>query len=169
METITSPSTMDRTNRWSTWIVTLLLMLLLYLTREVHWVEWMLYALICVVYVVVYGNLPTQFLLTREEVVVDAPLANIRIALKEIVEIRPIDRAERNGLIRIFGSSGIFGDWGYYYSPSFGRAKVYARRRNHWILIVTSGRGKYIIAPDDPSFLHYLNRALLRSKQERFF
>lgn len=164
METITSPSTMDRTNRWSTWIVTLLLMLLLYLTREVHWVEWMLYALSCSVYVVVYGNLPTQFILTREEVILDAPFVKKRIGLKEIMEIRPIDKAERKGLIRAWGSSGLFGDWGYYYSPVFRWAKVYVRRRNNWILIVTSGRGKYIIAPDDPSFIHYLNRALLRSR-----
>lgn len=162
METITSPSTMDRTNRWITWLVTFFFMLVLYLTRSIHGVEWILYATFCTLYVVIYGNLPTQFILTREEVILDAPFAKRRIALSEIVEIRPIEAREREGVIRAMGSSGIFGDWGYYYSPTFRLAKVYARRRDHWILIVTSRRGKYIIAPDDPSFIHYLNRALLK-------
>lgn len=162
METITSPSTMDRTNRRITWLVTFFFMLVLYFTRHIHGVEWMLYAVFCTLYVVIYGNLPTQFILTREEVILDAPFAKRRIALNEIVEIRPVDAVEKKGIIRAMGASGIFGDWGYYYSPTFGSAKVYARRRDHWILIVTSLRGNYIIAPDDPSFLHYLNRALLK-------
>lgn len=162
METITSPSTMDRTNRWITWIVTFFFMLVLYLTRSIHGVEWILYAVFCTLYVVIYGNLPTQFILTREEVILDAPFAKRRIALNEIVEIRPVEAQKKKGIIRAMGSSGIFGDWGYYYSPTFRLAKVYARRRDHWILIVTSRRGNYIIAPDDPSFIHYLNRALLK-------
>ena len=162
METYTSPSTMDRTNLSLTWILTILLMVVLYLIREAHFVEWLLYAFSFLLYVFVYGNLPTQFILTPEEVVLDAPFVKRRILLTDIVSIRPVERTDRSGLIRIWGSSGLFGDWGYHYSPTLKKVKVYARRRNNWILIETARHGKYIIAPDDPAFIHVLNKRLKR-------
>lgn len=162
METYTSPSTMDRTNLYVTWVLTVLCMVILYLVRETHWLEWLLYAFFFLLYVVVYGNLPTQFILAPEELILDAPFAKRRILLTDIVAIRPVEPADRGGLIRICGSSGLFGDWGYYYSPSLKKVKVYARRRNNWILIITAQHGKYIIAPDDPAFIHVLNKKLRR-------
>lgn len=162
METYTSPSTMDRTNRCLTWVFTALFMIVLYMVREIHFVEWLMYAFLFFLYIFIYGNLPTQFVLTPEEVILDAPFVKRRILLTDIISIRPVEQADRLGLIRIWGASGLFGDWGYHYSPSLKNVKVYARRKNNWILIMTARHGKYIIAPDDPAFIHILNKKLKR-------
>ena len=42
-----------------------------------------------------------------------------------------------------------------------GVTRRLARRSDNRILITTSRRGNFIIAPDDPEFIHYLNQAIL--------
>ena len=64
-------------------------------------------------------------------------------------------------MIRSFGVGWLFGDLGYFSSTAIGRVKVFARRSDNRILITTSRRGNFIIAPDDPEFIHYLNQAIL--------
>ena len=64
-------------------------------------------------------------------------------------------------MIRSFGVGWLFGDLGYFSSTAIGRVKVFARRSDNRILITTSRRGNFIIAPDDPEFIHYLNHAML--------
>ena len=66
------------------------------------------------------------------------------------------------GKIRSFGVSWLFGDLGYFSSTAIGHVKVFARRSDNRILITTIRHGNFIIAPDDPEFIHYLNRAILR-------
>lgn len=156
---------MDRTNFLITLILTALLVVLFFVIPDFY-PRLILFALFSVIYVVIYGHIPTSFSLTEDSLVLKAPYKKISIRLNEISAAQYLGKGNVFSMIRTFGSSGIFGHWGYFYSPRIGKVKLYARRNNHWILIHTLHKGKYIIAPDDPSFFDELQSRLLIEKVE---
>jgi len=165
MKTITSTSSMDRTNLLITLILTALLVVLFFAIPDFY-PRLILFMLFSVLYVVIYGHIPTSFSLTEDSLVLKAPYKKISIRLNEISAAQYLGKGNVFSMIRTFGCSGIFGHWGYFYSPRIGKVKLYARRNNHWILIHTLHKGKYIIAPDDPSFFDELQSRLLIEKVE---
>ena len=92
---------------------------------------------------------------------IDAYFRKTYINIEEILSAREVDRLDLGIMIRSFGVGWLFGDLGYFSSTAIGRVKVFARRSDNRILITTSRRGNFIIAPDDPEFIHYLNHAML--------
>ena len=96
-----------------------------------------------------------------EKLVIDAYFRKTYINIEEILSAREVDRLDLGIMIRSFGVGWLFGDLGYFSSTAIGRVKVFARRSDNRILITTSRRGNFIIAPDDPEFIHYLNHAML--------
>ena len=93
------------------------------------------------------GFMPNRFIVDGEKLVIDAYFRKTYINIEEILSAREV--------------GWLFGDLGYFSSTAIGRVKVFARRSDNRILITTSRRGNFIIAPDDPEFIHYLNHAML--------
>lgn len=160
MNIIASPSTMDRNNIIMTWLVTLLLGSVLFMI-ESSYGRLGFASLFAFLYVFIYGHIPTRYRVDEKACVLEAPFKKLVIPLDEITAVRSLCRYDQQGLFRLFGSGGLFGYWGYFYSHTLGRIKIYARRNNHWILIVTRYRGRYVIAPDDPDFFDLLKGMLL--------
>ena len=107
------------------------------------------------------GFMPNRFIVDGEKLVIDAYFRKTYINIEEILSAREVDRLDLGIMIRSFGVGWLFGDLGYFSSTAIGRVKVFARRSDNRILITTSCRGNFIIAPDDPEFIHYLNQAIL--------
>lgn len=91
---------------------------------------------------------PHQYILTKSELIIRRHIGNAVIPLADLRAVRLMTPADKKGIWRSFGSEGMFGVYGYYSSPRFKRLTVFARRYNHWTLLITE-RKKYVIAPDD--------------------
>lgn len=105
--------------------------------------------------------MPNRFIVDGERLTIDAYFLKTYIRMEEIVSVRLIDRTDVGIMVRSFGIGWLFGDLGYFSSTMIGHVKVFARRHDNRILIATHNRGNFIIAPDDPEFIHYLERAIL--------
>lgn len=152
-----SLSTADRFNKVRTTVLAFIMsIIILFIFYDSLYIGGGLLIFFALMYVYVYGNLPTRFLISDDRIVLDAPFKKRIIRLDDIIAVRLLENEDIKGLVRAWGSSGIFGEWGYYYSSRIGSVKVYARRSKNWILITTSKNGKYIIAPDDPEFINYI-------------
>lgn len=162
MENISSPATMDRPNKLKTVLVLAIFFGVCFLLAyQGNIYTGALAALLTVaICTVVRGHLPDRYVLEENGLLIDAPFKKIRIPFKQIVGVRWMEPSDVKGLYRKWGSSGLFGDWGYFSSAKIPTLKVYTRRSDHWMLITTYERGRYVIAPDDPDFFYYLNRAV---------
>ena len=157
METRISSSSMDNANK----IKTSVMILLLYgICIFPAWdgnlsVLLGLFAVSSILCMLTRGFMPNRFIVDGEKLVIDAYFRKTYINIEEILSAREVDRLDLGIMIRSFG------DLGYFSSTAIGRVKVFARRSDNRILITTSRRGNFIIAPDDPEFIHYLNHAML--------
>jgi len=167
MNTIYSKSSMDRSN----WIKTTILILLLFVIclfiyyKGDMYVAGGFFLFFLLLTLVIYVIQPTYFALTSDELVMSAPCKSRVLNFNEIASFRLIEKNDKRALIRSFGSSGIFGDLGYYSSRTIRTMKVFARRNNNWILITTHDRGNYVIAPDDPEFINYMTELIINKKK----
>ena len=156
METRISSSSMDNANK----IKTSVMLLLLYgICIFPAWdgnlsVLLGLFAVSSILCMLTRGFMPNRFIVDGEKLVIDAYFRKTYINIE-------VDRLDLGIMIRSFGVGWLFGDLGYFSSTAIGRVKVFARRSDNRILITTSRRGNFIIAPDDPEFIHYLNHAML--------
>ena len=143
METRISSSSMDNANK----IKTSVMLLLLYgICIFPAWdgnlsVLLGLFAVSSILCMLTRGFMPNRFIVDGEKLVIDAYFRKTYINIEEILSAREVDRLDLGIMIR--------------------RVKVFARRSDNRILITTSRRGNFIIAPDDPEFIHYLNHAML--------
>lgn len=163
METRISSSTMDNTNKIKT-SVTLFLLYGICLFPASHGDLYALlgmFAFSTLTSFAIWGFMPKRFIVDGEKLIIDTPFRKHYIRIEEIISVRAVEQSDLGITIRSFGSSWLFGDLGYFSSTAIGHVKVFARRSNNRILITTSGRGNFIIAPDDPEFINYLNRAIL--------
>lgn len=162
MKTISSPATMDRTTKRST--LSLLILLFgtcFFLALQAHLYSFLgLFLFSTILCVVIRGYLPDRYVLENGNLVIDARFKKICIPFREIASVRWMEAANKRGLYRKWGSGGLFGNWGYFSSDTVPTLKMYTRRSDHWILITTSTSGHFVIAPDDPDFLYYLNQAV---------
>ena len=163
METRISSSSMDNANK----IKTSVMLLLLYgICIFPAWdgnlsVLLGLFAVSSIFCMLTRGFMPNRFIVDGEKLVIDAYFRKTYINIEEILSAREVDRLDLGIMIRSFCVGWLFGDLGYFSSTAIGRVKVFARRSDNRILITTSRRGNFIIAPDDPEFIHYLNQAIL--------
>ena len=101
---------------------------------------------------------PKGFVVDASALVVERPLLPLRVARAEIRSARALgaDEARRAGLsggaLRTFGTSGLFGHYGRFRSPSLGGFRMYATRGDGFVLVETA-HGPLVLTPDDPERL----------------
>ncbi|RHR62287.1 PH domain-containing protein [Parabacteroides sp. AF17-28] len=163
MEARISSSTMDSTNKIKT-SVTLFILYGVCLFPAYYGELYALlgmFAFSTLLSVTTRGFMPKRFIVDGEKLTIDTPFRKYYIRIEEIISAREVDQTDLGVGIRSFGSSWLFGYLGYFSFTTIGHVKIFARRSNNCILITTAGRGNFIIAPDDPEFINYLNRAIL--------
>jgi hypothetical protein len=88
--------------------------------------------------------------------IIQRPIGNVKIAIKDIQDVRPLAHFETRGIVRTFGVGGLFGYFGKFYIPSIGSSTFYATQRKNKILIITKNDQNLIITPDDISLVEKL-------------
>ena len=91
---------------------------------------------------------------------INRPIGNKSINIAEITEVRPIEKGELSGAIRLFGNGGFLGYYGKYYNRSLGHMTLYATQAKNRVLIKTMSGQKIIISPDDLSLVDKLKSYL---------
>lgn len=98
---------------------------------------------------------PKAFVVTGDELVVDRPLWPVRLPLTGIRSVRLLDATESRGLgllggtLRTFGTSGVFGYFGRFRSPTLGGFRMYATRGEGFVIVDTE-RGSFVLTPNAP-------------------
>lgn len=72
---------------------------------------------------------------------------NVCIRHEEIAETRPINAREVGLGIRMFGSGGFFGFFGWFYSRRLGWFRAYATNRRDLVLLSLHAGGKVVLSP----------------------
>ncbi len=99
---------------------------------------------------------PSKYLVKNGSLVIVRPINRIVIPLSDIREARIVSSDELGTLIRLWGSGGLFGYYGYFRSTRMGRMTLYTTRINNRILVTTVDDERLLISPDDTSILDHL-------------
>ncbi len=99
---------------------------------------------------------PSKYLIENGAFIIVRPSGMIKIPLQDIADARLVSSKELGTLIRLWGSGGLFGFYGYFRSTRMGRMKLYTTRLNNRILITTVDDNRLLISPDDTSIINHL-------------
>ncbi len=109
-----------------------------------------------------YRYAPTHYELTNQNLLIHYPAGYKAIAYSNITEIIIPEKSifKFPNTLRTFGNGGLFGYYGKYYNRKYGSLWVYARNNKNRTIIKTNYKAQYIISPDDPKMIEYLNSRL---------
>jgi len=110
--------------------------------------------LVCpVIFAVVLGATyllaPRGFAILGRELVVERRLRPVRIELSAIRAVGPLPAERVAGAVRLGGSGGLFGHFGWYFSRRLGAFRMYASRRSGLVLVETDDEA-FVLSPGDP-------------------
>jgi hypothetical protein len=95
-----------------------------------------------------YAYTPKAFHVGDGVLRIERPASDVNIPLASVVEAKPLDvflgltlKAPPGG------NSGLFGIYGTFYRAELGKFRMYSRRANQTVLLVTN-RGNVVVGPD---------------------
>lgn len=112
------------------------------------------------IFIGVYIFRPKYYWIDEQWVTIVTKGIKIKIPINEIREVIIIENSQQLKGLRIFGSGGLFGYFGYYYLFKYGMVLAFTSRLNPQILILTEHR-KYLISPDDINMADEINNKKL--------
>ncbi|MFM7015747.1 MAG: PH domain-containing protein [Bacteroidota bacterium] len=95
---------------------------------------------------------PTSYEITSDELLIHRPKGPIKIALSDI---KTIEKTDAGLSIRLFGSGGLFGYFGYFSSKKLGKHYRYTGN-NEDLVCITCSTKKYLLSIYDQAFLNHL-------------
>lgn len=95
---------------------------------------------------ITYMYMPTSYELTDRQLIINRRAGARHIDLRQI---SACSQAEGIPMLRLFGSGGLFGHLGLYYSSSMGRVWLYCTRRENLVLIHLADDLPIILSPDE--------------------
>jgi len=104
-------------------------------------------SILIAVLVVPYLFSPKGILIENDRIIIRRVLGNIIIPLRDVAEIKLLPSIPTMRL-RLFGSGGLYGYFGYFYLPNLGTVRIYATRRYDLVLIRCKDGRTYVISPE---------------------
>ena len=105
---------------------------------------------------------PRGLILDDVDLTVDRAMSPLTIPLREVTEARKAAPEELKRAIRLFGASGFYAHYGWFWTKQLGRFRMYSRRLNDLVLVTAAGR-RYALGPDSPDeFLADLGKLIRR-------
>jgi hypothetical protein len=118
-------------------------------------------ALSILLVVVCFLLAPTGYGVDSTHVYIRRQLLPVSLRFNDILEARRLSSEETSFTIRVFGSGGLFGFFGYFYNQKLGWQRWYATRRGDLVGILTHSHGWLMLTPDDPEkFVAMLKKRL---------
>ena len=102
------------------------------------------------IYFIAYGFSPGNYLVSKNEIIINRLFFKVHIPLKSIMHAEILDKKKIAWSLRTFGVGGLFGYFGKFLNYSQGSMTWYATRRDKVVLIQTVQNKKIILTPDDP-------------------
>jgi hypothetical protein len=101
---------------------------------------------------------PRGYVVGARTLTIERRLLPIRIPLSEIRKVEELDRERLRGSIRVFGSGGLFGIYGRFWSRKLGHFRMHATRGGDYVLIDAGVR--YVVTPSTPAdFVRAIQKA----------
>ncbi len=104
--------------------------------------------LFAMILVVAWAYSPSSYSISDGFLIVHRLIGNVRVPVAGIREVTIATPEDLSGSRRVFGSGGLFGYYGDFRSPKFGKSSWYVTNRNHAV-VVKSDAGTFIFSPDD--------------------
>jgi hypothetical protein len=106
-----------------------------------------------------YLFMPKQYEINENELVIHRKIGNLTILRNDITQIEKIEAYTQLGfVIRLFGSGGLFGWLGIFYSGKYGKFKLYAGAASPLVMITYQNNQKIGISPIEiDAFIDSLN------------
>lgn len=95
---------------------------------------------------ITFMYMPTGYQITPTQLIINRRASSLHINLSDITAC---SNASGIPMLRLFGSGGLFGYLGLYYSSSVGRVWLYCTRRNKLVLVNTSNSLPLMLSPDE--------------------
>ena len=96
------------------------------------------------------GYAPQCLEIGDDRIVVVRRYASVTIHRAEIVSLRPLNKNEFRGVIRLYGDDGLFGYMGKYWSKKLGSFSLFATSKSNLFLIKTATRGQIVLGCSEP-------------------
>ncbi|HTU01014.1 MAG TPA: PH domain-containing protein [Candidatus Sulfotelmatobacter sp.] len=116
---------------------------------ELLWPFLLCPAIIAVVVGTTYLLAPRGFAILGRELVVERRLHPLRIELSAIRVVGPLPAERIAGAVRLGGSGGLFGYFGWYSNRRLGAFRMYASRRSGLVLVETETEA-FVLSPGNP-------------------
>jgi len=101
------------------------------------------------VLVVPYLMHVSNYELNSEGIKINTPMRSKRILFEHIESVTVCSYDQLGITIRLFGSGGVWGYFGVFYSREFGRISFNATSLTRTLILIKGKRKKIIISPDD--------------------
>ncbi len=100
--------------------------------------------------------MPVRLSVNPEQVTIKKPFNTLDIPMKDIVEIKSIQKQSLKNSIRTFGSGGLFGYLGYFYNKELGNYTMYTTETENLILIRTNIKKYVLSCTKSEEFIDYI-------------
>jgi hypothetical protein len=112
-------------------------------------IDWIWVIITGLVVVVPYLMHVNNYELNSEGVKINTPLRSKRIRFEDIESVIVCNYDQLGITIRLFGSGGVWGYFGIFYSREFGRIAFNATSLTRTLILLKGKRKKIIISPDN--------------------
>lgn len=109
------------------------------------WLKYTLIIIFIATIIGVLGYMPIRLIIENDKIILHRLFCAINIPIKDIIEIKAIEKSETAFSIRVFGSGGLFGYLGKFKNKKLGYYTMYATDINELILIRTA-RKTYVFS-----------------------
>lgn len=106
-----------------------------------------------------YAYSPRDFEIRDDEFHIKRLIGDVVIPLTQLRFVRDATRADFRGCVRLWGSGGLFGYYGLFWSKALGKSRWYVTDRSKAI-VVTDGSQTVLVSPEDrDGFVAAIERA----------
>lgn len=92
---------------------------------------------------------PQYYYLDKDALIVIRSISNVSLPYADIETIESIGAKDLRGMLRLFGSGGLFGYYGLFYSPKYGKIRSYITSKEHLVLITMKDGTKHLFSPTE--------------------
>lgn len=97
------------------------------------------------------------YIIENNSLIIRRFIGNKKIDKNEITEIQKMTKDDVKGTFRRLGVGGLFGYFGQFHNPTFGRIYYYTTQRKNMILLKIGDGKKVMISPDNMEIIDELN------------
>ncbi len=105
-------------------------------------------AILAIVIFLAYAYSPRGYSLAEGFIVVDRLIGTVRIPIESVREIRKAAESDLRGGVRLWGSGGLFGYYGLFWTSALGKSTWYVTNRENAVIVMTD-RKTLLFSPGD--------------------